>query len=45
MIIQLADRFKQPFEYFDKLDIAFIKKLFVIIKAENDEYKKMMDKT
>ena len=43
VLIQLADRYKQPFEYFEKLDTAFIKKLFITIKAENDAYKKMMD--
>jgi len=39
----LADRFKQPFEYFDGLDVDFVNKMFIIIKAESDEHKKMID--
>jgi hypothetical protein len=43
MIVQLADRFKQPFEYFEKLDVTFVNKLFIIIQAENEEQRKAMD--
>jgi len=33
--VQLADKYKQPFEYFKKLDVGFVRKLFIIMEAES----------
>jgi hypothetical protein len=38
-LIALAEKYHQPFEYFLTLDYAFVQKLFVILKAENDSNK------
>jgi hypothetical protein len=36
-IIGLAEKYHQPFEYFLTLDYAFVKKLFIVLRAENKD--------
>ena len=40
LIIALADRFKQPFEYFENLDINWVKKMFIVLNEENKSFDK-----
>ena len=37
-IIELAEKFHQPFEYFEKLDYGFVKRLFVILAEQGKSY-------
>jgi len=40
LIIQLAEKYHQPFEYFAKLDVTFVKKLFIILEEENESFER-----